>query len=84
MNVIDYLEAKYGAGRVNTMLYCEAKAFGIPTNMPKGWLKQFGQMEITPQMAGNLRTALEKSSKSSSQDGLRVLDMAWPVPTNAA
>ena len=84
MNVIGYLEAKYGAGRVNTMLYCEAKAFGIPTNMPKGWLKQFGQMEITPQMASNLRMALETSRKPSSSAGLRVLGMAWPVPTNVA
>lgn len=76
MKVRDYLNAKYGAG-ATTILYCEAKAFGIPYPTPKGWLITYGEAEINVDAARRLRAALEKSSKPSAEKGLQVLDSAW-------
>jgi 5-methylcytosine-specific restriction endonuclease McrA len=77
MKVVDYLQAKYGAGSTTTMLACEARAFGIPYPLPTGWLRIYGQLEITPDVALRLADALGKSNKASAQDGLRVLRTAW-------
>lgn len=36
MKVRDYLNAKYGMG-ASTILYCEAKALGVPYPPPSDW-----------------------------------------------
>lgn len=77
MRVIDYLQAKYGVGSATTILYCEARALGIPYPPPSGWLRTYGPMEITADAAERLRLALEKSTKPSAAKGLRVLRDAW-------
>jgi hypothetical protein len=77
MKVRNYLEAKYGVGNATTLLYCEAKAFGIQYPPASGWLRLHGDIEIDSGMARRLRAALEKSDKPSAKDGLRVLDIAW-------
>ena len=76
MRVCDYLNAKYGSG-ATTMLYVEAKAFGIPYPLPSGWMKTYGQAEISIDASKRLRAALEKSDKPSAKDGIKVLDAAW-------
>lgn len=76
MRVCDYLNAKYG-GRGTTMLYIEAKAFGIPYPLPHGWIETYGQKEITYDMADRLKAALEKSDKPTAAHGLSVLKRAW-------
>lgn len=77
MNIRNYLEAKYGVGRVSTMLYCEALAFGLVGKMKNGWIKKYGDVEITSDMADRLRKSLEKSKKQSAQAGLKVLNDAY-------
>jgi hypothetical protein len=76
MRVIDYLNAKYGKG-ATTILFCEAKALGIPYPTPRGWLKTYGNAEINAEAARQLRKALEKSGKPSAVKGIVVLDSAW-------
>ena len=76
MRVIDYLNAKYG-GRATTLLYCEAKALGVPYPPPSGWMRTYGQAEISIDAARRLRCALEKSTKATAAKGLEVLDSAW-------
>jgi hypothetical protein len=76
MKIKEYLSAKYGV-KATTMLYCEAKAFGIPYPLPTGWLKTYGDTEITSDTAFRLKSALEKSNKPSASDGLNVLNKAW-------
>ncbi len=77
MRVIDYLQAKYGLGCATTILYCEAKALGIPYPPPSGWLKVYGSMEITSDAAERLMAALQKTNKPSAAKGLKVLRDAW-------
>jgi 5-methylcytosine-specific restriction endonuclease McrA len=86
--VIDYLSAKYRISRPTTMLYHEAKVFGIDYPLPHGWLKVHGDVEITPLMAEQLRRVLRnelantpKQSKSADllERALRAIDDAWLV-----
>lgn len=77
MKVIDYLQAKYGAGTPTTMLACEAKVFGIPYPLQHGWLRTHGQIEVTPDVAQRLAVALKRSRGSTAQAGLAVLRAAW-------
>lgn len=77
MRVIDYLQAKYGVGSATTILFCEAKALGIPCPPPSGWLRAYGQTEITSDAAQRLEAALRKSTKASAIKGLEVLEAAW-------
>lgn len=76
MKIHEYLDAKYG-GKATTLLACEAKVFGIPYPTPSGWLKDYGGIEITSDVAESLKIALEKSDKQTAKDGLRVLNNAW-------
>lgn len=79
MNVGDYLCAKYGVSRPTTMLYIEAKAFGIPYPLRNGWIGRYCGMPITSDMAERLTLALEKKDadteggSESAKSGLRVL-----------
>lgn len=75
MRVIDYLRAKYQTERPTTMLWCEQKVFGI-ARLDHGWLARYGQIELTSDMAAELRAALVKSTKPTAKDGIRVLDAA--------
>jgi len=81
LRIKDYLNAKYG-GNATTMLYCEAKAFGIPWPLPSGWLQKYGNDEICVNQSIELRTALQKSDKPSATKGLQVLENAWLVLQN--
>lgn len=76
MRVKDYLNAKYGNG-ATTILYCEAKALGIPYPPPSGWLRSYGESQIDSGAARRLKDALSKSSKPSAKKGLEVLQSAW-------
>ena len=76
MLIRDYLSAKYGVRKATTMLYCEAKSFGIPYPLPSGWLEKYGGIEITTEVLRALRDALQKSSKPTAKDGLAVLERA--------
>lgn len=76
MKIRNYLEAKYGIGSATTMLFCEAKVFGIQYPPKSGWLVRYGDIEITSDMAKRLRAALSKSRAPSAADGIRVLDAA--------
>lgn len=77
MRVIDYLQAKYGAGTPTTMLACEAKVFGIPYPLRNGWLKAHGCIEITPDVARRLAEALKRNGSESAMAGLNILRSAW-------
>ena len=77
MKIRNYLEAKYGIGCAGSLLYVEAKVFGINGKLQSGWLKKYGDIEITSDMAKRLRSALENSKKKSAIDGIKVLDAAW-------
>lgn len=77
MKVCDYLDAKYATRRATTMLFAEARALGIPYPMPNGWLRTYGQQEITADAAERLRRALSKINTDLARRGLRVLDDAW-------
>jgi 5-methylcytosine-specific restriction endonuclease McrA len=81
MLIKEYLDAKYGAG-ATTMLYCEAKAFGIPWPLPSGWIQKYGSDEISSNQSIALQTALQKSNKPSAAKGLQVLQDAWLVLQN--
>ena len=59
------------------MLYCEAQAFGIPHPLPQGWMKTYGDIEITVDTATRLRNALQKSKADTAKLGLEVLYKAW-------
>ena len=76
MRVKDYLNDKYGAG-ATTILYCEARALGIPYPPPAGWLRSYGEAQIDAGAANRLKDALFKSSKPSAEKGLEVLRSAW-------
>lgn len=83
MRVIDYLKAKYGNGQPTTILYAEAKAFGIKYPLQKGWSWTHGNKEINPDMANKCRALLTKMVKEnhvraeSAKRGLQVLDDAY-------
>ena len=81
MLIKEYLDAKYGA-RATIMLYCEAKAFGIPWPLTSGWVQKYGNDEISSSQSIALQTALQKSTKASASKGLQVLQDAWLVLQN--
>lgn len=85
MRVIDYLSAKYRIARPTSLLYGEAKIFGIPYPLQSGWLRVHGEIEITPRMADELRAVLRKQllatptgvSAELAHRALRAIDDAW-------
>ena len=77
MRIREYLEAKYKVRKPTTMMYVEAKAFGIQYQLQAGWLETYGDVEITPEMACALRKSLEKNATDSAMSGIRILDRAW-------
>jgi hypothetical protein len=79
MKINEYLEAKYCMYKPTTMLACEARVFGIPYPLKNGWRHKYGNIEISKEVAIKLREVLEKSSKDSASDGIKVLDKAWLV-----
>lgn len=81
MKIKEYLHAKYGTA-ATTMLYCEAKAFGIPYPLPQGWMEKYGDDEISSNQSIQLQLALQKSNKPSATKGLEVLQNAWLVLKN--
>jgi hypothetical protein len=85
MKVIDYLSAKYRTKKPTTMLYVEAKVFGVQYPLPSGWLKVHGDAEITVSMAEELKKALQKQLQTKTREttrdmaerGLQILERAW-------
>lgn len=82
MRLSDYLRAKYGVHSPTTILFVEAKAFGIKYPLTKGWLSKHGDKEITPDVAARMRTSLESMIKrdhpraDSARLGIKILDDA--------
>lgn len=77
MRIIDYLRAKYRVLTPTTMLCAEARAFSISYPLKQGWLKDCGDIEITPDIANTLGAALKKIDSGSARAGLAVLEKAW-------
>lgn len=77
MKMIDYLQAKYGAGKPTTMLAVEAKVFGVPYPLQSGWLQRYGQIEVTPDLAKRLAAELKASKGATAAAGVQVLRDAW-------
>jgi hypothetical protein len=79
MQIIDYLKAKYGVMKPTTILFAEAKSFGIPYPLKQGWLRKYGNVSITPDMSAMLYKNLNKMvadvhpNKASALLGLKVL-----------
>jgi hypothetical protein len=68
MNVIDYLEAKYGEEGPRIVTTLEARAFGIKYPLQSGWLEKHGGQEITPEIASDLAAKLyEKGMRTGSE-----------------
>jgi len=54
MNLRQYLSAKYDVDVPTIITKREARIFGIPYPLTKGWLQAFGHIEIGPTMARKL------------------------------
>lgn len=67
MNLETYLSLKYGVARPTTITYCEAKVFGIKYPLQRGWLAAYGHLEITADMAEQLKIAMfERGERAKS------------------
>lgn len=68
MNIIEYLEAKYGEAGPRIVTVLEARAFGIKYPLQSGWLEKHGGQEITPKVADILAAKLyEKGIRTGSE-----------------
>jgi len=68
MNIIEYLEAKYGEEGPRIVTAMEAHAFGIKYPLQSGWLEAHGGKEITPEIAGELGPKLyEKGMRTTTE-----------------
>jgi 5-methylcytosine-specific restriction endonuclease McrA len=72
MNVLQYLQKKYSMAVPTAITNAEAKIFGIPTPLTRGWLAKHGSTEITPEMNRKLISAMEKRGKHKSQKTKRL------------
>lgn len=72
MNVLQYLQKKYSMAVPTAITNAEAKIFGIPTPLTRGWLTKHGSTEITPEMNRKLISAMEKRGKHKSQKTKRL------------
>lgn len=67
MNIIEYLEEKYGEEGPRIVTAMEARAFGIKYPLQSGWLEQHGGKEVTPEIAADLGPKLyEKGIRTGS------------------
>lgn len=82
MKLTDYLRAKYGVNNPTTILFVEAKSFGIKYPLKKGWLSQHGDKQITPPIADRMRRSLQSMIDNghpraeSARLGIEILDRA--------
>jgi len=85
MRLIDYLSAKYGVHTPTTILYNEGRVFGIKFPLEQGWLKKYGELEITPDIEIKLKHYLQKMidtnhpRSDSAMVGIKVLNDAYLV-----
>ena len=83
MRLQDYLKAKYGVQSATTILYSEARSFGIRYPLEKGWLAKYGPIEITPDIAkkmkGYLQAMIDKEHprSDSAKLGIKILNDAY-------
>lgn len=54
MNILTYLQRKYGIARPTVLLAREAAILAIPYPLRPGWLEQHGEREITRDQLGLL------------------------------
>jgi len=85
MRLKDYLSAKYGVHTPTTILYAEARVFGIEFPLESGWLKKYGELEITPDVEYKMKKYLSKMINTnhprsdSARVGIKILDDAYLV-----
>jgi len=72
MKVLEYLQQKYKGDSPTVLTNAEAKIFGIPIPLQKGWLAQYGGTEISSPMAD----ALKAEAISRYQRGRRFSQQA--------
>lgn len=65
MNIIEYLEAKYGAEGPRIVTAMEARAFGIKYPLQSGWLAKHGEQEISSEVAKKLASDLQAKGMRS-------------------
>ncbi len=58
MKIREYLAEKYRVERPTVMTYREAKIFGVPWPLKKGWLDAYGDNEISVRTAALLTKAM--------------------------
>ena len=71
--VVEYLKEKYKVDTPTTLLAVEARIFGIPYPLQTGWLKKYGDTQITESMRNKLTEVLSSRSTLKAADGMRVL-----------
>jgi 5-methylcytosine-specific restriction endonuclease McrA len=82
MQVLEYLQRKYGATMPSSILYVEAKIFGIPIPLESGWLSIYGKTEISEGMSYRLRQSLESRAKTGHKYATIALEiMGGPIQT---
>jgi hypothetical protein len=83
MKLINYLSAKYGTHTPTTILYNEARVFGIPMPLENGWLKKYGELEITPDVEAKMKKYLQQMidrnhpRSESAKTGIKILNDAY-------
>lgn len=73
VTISQYVEAKYGKEK-DCLLNKEAKVFGIPTPLPKGWLYKYGNNVISEGMFHQLVNALGRRLKNGNKFAINALD----------
>jgi len=64
MRVKDYLDLKYAQVGASSITAAEARTIGMRYPPPKGWLRTFGEIEISKQLADRLIDVLESKTAS--------------------
>lgn len=68
MNIIEYLEAKYGEEGPRIVTALEARAFSIKYPLQSGWLEKHGGKEVTPEIASTLGPKLYEKGMRTGQE----------------
>lgn len=64
MNLLEYLQMKYGQTVPSVMTCSEAQAFGVKWPLSEGWLDRHGNQTLDPRMADALIARLRKKAAS--------------------
>ena len=82
MNILQYLQAKYGVTKPTTMTCAEADAFGISYPLQTGWLEKHGKAEITDYMHKRLVKAMSKKANGKKKTSAEFSKKALAVLAN--